>query len=330
MLLALVVAISHLGVSFRGINLGVTAVISFFIISGLMMTMLIRKHYNSGDLIKYFYIDRLCRLFPQFVFHVMLAVAVLLACKHINPDVQLAYWNNSPISPSTVILNLSMLPLGYYMFSPTGDAQIILTATWSLGLELTFYLVIPFLVIHAKPKLVYAISCVSLMVFMAAFLGWINTDIYGYRLLPGTLFIFLIGYAYGDRGYGKRYVLFVLSLFSMLAVPAFVVSEFSARQWNREVILGVILGVIAVNFLKDLKPSRLDSLLGNLSYSVFLNHIIIVWMCQLLGIIYLKSADVMLLVLIPSIALSYLTYKIIEQPFINIRRGIRNKFSVPL
>jgi peptidoglycan/LPS O-acetylase OafA/YrhL len=328
MLLALLVALSHLGISPYGLNPGITAVISFFIISGLMMTLLIRKHYNSGELIKHFYIDRLYRLFPQFIFHIALAVVVLWASKHINPDVKLAYGEDSHLSILNILLNSLMLPLGYYMFSAAENVGLILTSTWSLGLELTFYIVVPFLIVYASPKLVYTISWASLAVFMAAFIGLINTDIYGYRLLPGTLFIFLIGYAYGDREHGKSYILLMLGLFSMLAFPAFGLSEFSTRQWNKEVVLGVILGIVAVNFLRHLKPNRIDSLLGNLSYGVFLNHIIIIWLCQLSGIVYFKSADSIGLIFVLSIAFSYLTYRIVEQPFMDLRRSMRSKFSV--
>jgi peptidoglycan/LPS O-acetylase OafA/YrhL len=327
MLLALLVALSHMGISVRGVNLGVTAVISFFVISGLMMTMLIRKHYNSGDLIKYFYLDRLCRLFPQFIFHIGLAVAVLIGSKYINPDVQLAYGNNSQISFLNVLLNALMLPLGYYMFNPMGDGGLILTSTWSLGLELTFYIVIPFLIVYASPKFVYSISMGSLLIFVAAFAGFINTDIYGYRLLPGTLFIFLVGYAYCDRERGRNYILWILGLFSMLAFPAFLLSEFSVREWNQEVVLGVLIGVLAIKFLRDLKSSQLDALLGNMSYGVFLNHIIVIWMFQLSGVVYLKSADAILPILILSIGSSYLTYELIEKPFAEVRRSLRSRFS---
>lgn len=43
LLLALLVALSHMGVKFWGVNLGVVAVISFFIISGFVMTSLIER-----------------------------------------------------------------------------------------------------------------------------------------------------------------------------------------------------------------------------------------------------------------------------------------------
>jgi peptidoglycan/LPS O-acetylase OafA/YrhL len=42
--LAIVVALSHTGTVFLGYNTGVVAVVSFFMISGYVMALLIEKH----------------------------------------------------------------------------------------------------------------------------------------------------------------------------------------------------------------------------------------------------------------------------------------------
>lgn len=65
--LAIMVVLSHTQVDFLGFAPGVTAVVSFFLISGYVMTLLIGRHYNSPDRIGLFYLDRAARLYPQFL-----------------------------------------------------------------------------------------------------------------------------------------------------------------------------------------------------------------------------------------------------------------------
>ena len=77
LLLAMLVAISHMGVMFVGFNPGVVAVVSFLIISGFVMTPLIDRSYNVPGKIGLFYLDRLLRLYPQFLLYFVLSCAVI-------------------------------------------------------------------------------------------------------------------------------------------------------------------------------------------------------------------------------------------------------------
>jgi peptidoglycan/LPS O-acetylase OafA/YrhL len=54
LLLAMLVAISHMGVTFMGVNPGAAAVVSFLIISGFVMTSLIERTYNTPERIGLF------------------------------------------------------------------------------------------------------------------------------------------------------------------------------------------------------------------------------------------------------------------------------------
>jgi len=72
LLLAISVLISHTQRTYFGLNLGVVAVISFLMLSGFVMTILIEKHYNSSRLVPSFYLDRAMRLQPQYLFYLLL------------------------------------------------------------------------------------------------------------------------------------------------------------------------------------------------------------------------------------------------------------------
>ncbi len=62
LLLAVLVAVSHMGKLFMGFNPGVVAVISFLLISGFVMTSLIERNYKAPEKIGRFYLDRALRL----------------------------------------------------------------------------------------------------------------------------------------------------------------------------------------------------------------------------------------------------------------------------
>lgn len=146
------------------------------------------------------------------------------------------------------------------------------------GSKCVSYLLIPFLIVYKLRAVAYALS---VAVFMVASLGYINTDVYGYRLLPGVLFIFLCGsYLYRMQARGR--VIVAATATAIVATLMFlaIVSGFIPRRpFNAEVTVGIALGVPAVCLLSKLKYHRMDELLGNISYGVFLNHFVVMYGC---------------------------------------------------
>ena len=70
------------------------------------------------------------------------------------------------------------------------DQYTLIPPAWSLGAEVQFYLLAPFLLIW--PKRLLLAGLLSLGVYLTALSGFINSDWYGYRLLPGVLMFFLL------------------------------------------------------------------------------------------------------------------------------------------
>lgn len=79
LILALLVLVSHMGLTVLGLNPGVVAVISFFMLSGYVMTALIKRYYLAPRSIPDFYLDRLMRLQPQYLFYLTLSVIYFFA-----------------------------------------------------------------------------------------------------------------------------------------------------------------------------------------------------------------------------------------------------------
>ncbi|MGJ5136301.1 acyltransferase family protein [Bradyrhizobium oligotrophicum] len=303
LLLALCVLYSHVFGQIAGWNIGVVAVISFFIISGYVMSLLIVRHYpDRNDLLR-FYADRSARLFPQFLAYLALT---LLAMKLVGfTDVFLR-----DVGPIQIALNALMLPLGFYMFGL--EHALIIPPAWSLGLEVTFYIVFPFFLGLQRGAKVMAIAA-SVVVFCAAFAGFIDTDWFGYRLLPGLFFIFATGSALAQRKWPPALTLSFAcgAMLLLLFLP-----NMYTKLYNKEVVAGIIVGIPAVYLLGRIPFSSFDELMGNLSYGVFLNHFL------LLRVINHFDGSRMLVPLL-SLGLAWISYALIERPALQLRRNLR-------
>lgn len=310
LLLAMLVAVSHMGVSFMGFNPGVVAVVSFLIISGFVMTSLIERNYNRPGQIGLFYIDRLLRLYPQFLLYFIISCAVIHFLLPGTPQA-------AALTLENIATSLPILPLGFYMFGITVPE--ILPPGWSLGLEMCFYLLIPFLILYRARGIAFA---VSVAIFLVAALGYVNTDIYGYRLLPGVLFIFLCGsYLYRARAKGL-WIVCITTLVAALMFIAIVMGVIPRRPFNAEVTLGILLGLPAVWLLSRLRYHRWDEFLGNISYGVFLNHFVVMYVLRAFWPVE-YSLLIITSVLVLSFALSGVSYYSIERPALELRHALR-------
>lgn len=307
LVLALMVVTSHLRWFAFGHNQGVTAVVSFFLLSGYVMTALIEKYYDRIETLPKFAIDRALRLYPQFIFY-LLAATALTCIFH--------QWGifNHDLTFGTWVLNALMLPLGYYMFG-FEHAQV-LPPAWSLGLEFTFYAVFPFLLIYRARAIAFVLS---LAFFIFATSGQIDADAWGYRLLPGTLFIFICGSYIRTADYRLPVIAWLVSL--CLVAVWFIDPSYRIAS-NLEVFAGISIGIPAVWLLSKLRFSKIDELLGNMSYGVYLNH----WVLLIIeGSMHISAVTVphRLGLMAASVMLSYVTYRFVERPALMLRRRTR-------
>ncbi len=316
-LLAILVALSHMGVSVAGLNPGVFAVISFFLISGFVMTGLLGTHYAVWSKVPLFYIDRVARIFPQYLLFMMLTLLAHALLRFESPFLS---------SPSAWALlgNVLVLPLDFFMFSPQVAGYMLLPQAWSLGLELMFYLLVPWLLLGRLRDAAFA---ASLLVWLVAAFGIIHTDAWGYRLLPGTLFMFLAGsYVYDQRQFSLKHPVPWLLAFLLLYAVALQAFGRLGLPYNREVMAGLLAGSVALFGLARLTRNRWDDWLGNLSYGVFLSHVLVVRLFEAaLGQPRANAwpATVLVAMLVVSTLLAWLGYVLVERPVLRWRRRYR-------
>ncbi|HZW26117.1 MAG TPA: acyltransferase [Gallionella sp.] len=312
-ILAIAVALSHMGVTFMGgHNPGVVAVISFFLISGFVMTGLVRSYYSEYRKVPMFYLDRLARIFPQYLLFMVLAAAGYFFLGFSSPYL-------SEVSLAAAVANMVVVPLDFFMYSTAIAGCMFIPQAWSLGLELTFYLLFPLVLIGGRRNLWFVLS---LLVWLVASFGVINTDAWGYRLLPGTLFIFLLGsYIYDFRQPSIRHPAVMIFVLMMVCAAVLYESGKIDLPYSFEVLLGLFVGVPALFFLARCKRKGWDDWLGNLSYGIFLCHFLVIWMFDLLGVA--QSASSIALMMAASVTLAYFGYVFVELPALIWRHGLR-------
>ena len=267
--LAMLVVLSHLDHG-GGINVGVSAVVVFYLLAGYVVTNLLQKHFGRGRLLS-FYAERFLRIYPLY-FTFLVMVSAFLFITHFG----------SPIfTPLKIMAQMTIVPLNYFMFFHTAVVRnyCILPPAWSLGAELQAYLFLPLIIRSTIAK--WLVGFFSLILFSVAAIGECDRDTWGYRLLPGILFIFLSGSAIAksikypkiadqfDRSFPVICWTWLMGLLLALTTMTHRLSPETAA-----VILGFIIGLPVVQFTSN-SAVRLfkDGLVGSLSYGLFLIHI---------------------------------------------------------
>ncbi|WLE95559.1 MAG: acyltransferase [Candidatus Electrothrix communis] len=278
--LACLVLMSHLGVSLQGFNGGVAAVISFYMLSGFVVCKLLTSVFSSNNKLVYFRFlyERALRIFPQYFFIMGATIVFLLGTNFGKPV----------FTVITVVSNIFIIPLNYSMLLDNSILQDpkwwLVPPAWSLGVELQAYLLLPF-VVYLKPVKI-VLGVLSLCIFILASFGQLHTHFFGYRLLPGIFFIFIIGTSIYKNNLGDGKEDFFDKFFSKVvyAILVAMVIILGAKgmllvQFVRETILGVLIGMPIVIYLSNSTIKiPFNRFIGDLSYGLFLSHFLAKWM----------------------------------------------------
>jgi len=280
-LLAFLVLISHIGIKVLGMNPGVVAVISFYMLAGFVVSNLFSKIFVSEKPLYFlFYYERALRIFPQYFFIASLTFIFIITTKY-----------GSPIfDPIALINNILIIPLNYYMILDNSILQEpkwwLIPPAWSLGVELQAYLLLPFIIYFKPIKIIAAIA--SLSVFIVASIGIIDTDYFGYRLIPGVLFIFILGASIynntskdGIPDLFDKYFPIVVYVTLILVFIFLYIHEMLLTPYVRETIFGILIGIPIITYIAGNKIKLpMNHLLGDLSYGIFLSHFLAIWVIE--------------------------------------------------
>ncbi len=270
LLLAGAVALSHLGVQPGGYHPGVAAVAIFYLLAGMVAGKLLALPIYSRPWD--YWCNRWQRIGPLYL--LSLAVAALLWTRGANS----IFLSRTP-GFGDWLANLAIIPLSFYMYTGQ-DGFTLIPPAWSLGVELQFYLLAPFIL--PRRRLLQLCLWASFLIFGLAVLGILPADDFSYRLLPGVLFIFLAGVLLprarlGDSGARRNLLLLWLAT---LVLAGFVLLSHRRLAFSYEVLAG-LLGAPLLLFFSSPLPSELDRFCGSLSYGLFLFHFPARWLVEI-------------------------------------------------
>ncbi len=326
--LATLVVLSHFDHHLAGVNSGIPAVVLFYMLSGYVVTHLWMKHFPPGKgRLAAFYGERFLRIYPQYFVIVTLSGAFVFITKFGSP---FATWQN-------ILGNLLIVPLNYFHyadFTVVKDKAAFLAPTgWSLGEEIQAYLVLPLLIVATGRKWIAGI--LSLAVYALGALQAIEPEMWCYRLLPGTLFMFLAGSAicktvrYGEKAdeFDRHFPAFCWA--AILGLLMFSALRFRLSGWTQDTGLGLLIGLPILIWTSQSRIRLpLDGYLGRLSYGLFLAHVPVSWVYEWLH----PGADMtgripLLFVLTVSLAIAAATTFTVERFVWPLRRRLTSPLA---
>lgn len=312
--LATLVVLNHVGVKSHGVNPGPIGVIGFYIISGYVVSYILDYRIH-GKILKSFYLERFFRIYPQFLFHLAVSIIFILLTGHTMGMTE------TPPGIKSIGANLLLFPLQFKAFSSYLFSILYVPTSWSLSLEVSFYLVAPFII---KRWFLDIIAGISFLIFLLAVLKVLppSAHAYSYATIFGTLHFFILG-TWLQRGQMRKVWGWILAmLLSILAVTIW--ASFNPPH-VQEVFIGGLLGILIIKGLANYKNKRLkhvDDFLGRLSYPVFLNHFLFIWSFEWLGVpVQILNSQFAIVIL--SWLFGWVAYRVVERPLDNFRRSLR-------
>ena len=351
LILALNVVIAHSGTLFKLVSVGgMIAVEVFFMISGFYMSLILNEKYaTQKNAYSLFMSNRLLRLFPTYFLVLLLTVLFsILTLKFFNNGFELSFFleNIKHLNIFSFIFlifsTIFILGQDLFLFTTLNESTsslifssnflaekfqmykfLFIPQAWTLSLELMFYFMAPFLVKRKSPILLLIIF-LSLGARIWAYAHGLNSDAWLYRFFPFEIMFFLLGIL--SYKIYKKYenskiplnikIIIPVVLLSYIILFQYIPVEFYIKQWFLYLVM-----IFAIPFLFIItKSMKLDRELGELSYPVYISHILII---SALSLFFTgeKPKYFCLLAIIFSIAFSVLIIKLLINPIEKFRQA---------
>ncbi|MFA5041780.1 MAG: acyltransferase [Bdellovibrionales bacterium] len=311
-LLAMTVVLGHCaGFYFVG---GTNAVQIFYMISGFLMSYILVEQ-RAYKTVFDFYLSRYLRLYPIYIVVAAITLGVFALASATGQNIRyfsgINFWDlykNNTISANIYLVfsNLTLLFQDWVLFLETCGGHLAFTPdfakcttplwrgllvpqAWSLGVEISFYLVAPFVLPKKKIFFCFLVGAILIRAFLIL-IGIGLKDPWTYRFFPAEILFFLLGsfsHQYVTLWYKKFFVLEKMPMIAKTCMGTVLVIStlypyIPAHEWVKSTFLfGVIFFVLPLAFLFS-NRNTWDRRLGDLSYPIYICFIVVIYVVDLL------------------------------------------------
>ncbi|MDB5807558.1 MAG: putative acyltransferase [Betaproteobacteria bacterium] len=270
----------------------------------------------GGAGIKAFYANRALRIFPAYFLVAGITLFLCLFGRALigwEPQAarHLAEWRAAGLLDVPELLwlgfsQLSMIGLESFNFlTLSNQGDVMLTAgvsadahelwrlllvpqAWSLSVELYFYALAPFIVTRGT-RFIIGLAMASFALRVALWqLAGLNADPWSYRFFPSELMFFLLGavacriYTGRLQGGAARDVVspYMRIFLAVMAVLAVAIGRLDMDFGPGDVIAPLVTAAAFLalpTLFEKTRSNRLDRVIGELSYPVYIAHVLVIW-----------------------------------------------------
>ena len=311
-------------------HFGQTSVSFFFMITAFLF---ITKLINNGDKIfdwNSLYISRIFRIVPMYLVSISVLIMIVMIISNWKLNIgifafirQLFYWGTFTVISCPKINGLEITNI------------INAGVVWSLPYEWLFYFCLPLfalLILKNKPPLVYLVFSIFFIFIFYRFREFYLEHVLSF--LGGAIAPFIIKYGPKKVNYNSIFITFIV----LICFFSILVFESSTNPLCK-LLIAIVFNLIALgNSIFGILKSSILKFLGEISYSTYLIHGILIFIVMYFGfgfkkVAYLTPLEycITIFFLTPFlIIISSLTYRFIEKPGMNLSKKIMtNKINHP-
>ncbi len=317
----------HYHISFFGYQIvgGEVAVVVFFIISGFYMSLILNEKYIGKRNSFFLYIsNRFLRIYPLYWLMLILTFIYfrfidfkIIEYIFIFPNPLLNVLNLL----QSIVQNLFLFTtLKTFVSLPAMYSLYIVDPAWSLGIEITFYLVAPLLVKGGMKKVVFFLVLSELLRIGVTHVFHLYPAFSLPFLFLPNLFFFMVG-ATSYQLYRKLKLLrldqriyYGVALFVLAFVLCYNFIPFLFFYTFKRYLLYAII-FVGMPFLFSIeKQIKFSFFLGELSYPIYISHMLLIGVISHIPFLAFTSARTMLIALCIIFFIAYVLKRYISDP----------------
>lgn len=298
------------------------AVTMFFVLSGFLITYLLikEKEDHRQIFIRKFYWRRILRIWPAYYATIILAIFFGFLGITQLPSLS----KSLQISSMFVLFMPNLAYVISYVFGGTSPL-------WSIGVEEQFYAIWPWVVKKMKNLLTIMLWIIATYLVIKITIYIIHPTGGAYALIKLTRFDCMaiggLGALTLEKEWSFSKILFhpILLIVSILTIllPFFTKFFFFASLENE--IFAVACLVIIMNISSNSRSflklrSNLLKKLGEISYGIYVYHLLAIYLVAHLGITHQNTFLSYLLIIIITLLIATLSYQYLEKPFLKMKK----------